>query len=258
MRLTLDLDLDALGPDAPAEAGRILRYWAGALGQMDLAQPAEQPLMDSAFQQVGTIAVGQSRADGDIKTHLHGYLRRLHEALLWKIDGLGERDARWPMTPTGTNLLGLLKHVASVEAEYFGHVFGRPFPEVVPWSEDDAEDNADMYAGPDETIASVREFAERVWAHADATIDALDLDTTGRVPWWRERGDVTLGQILVHVIAEVARHTGHADIVRELIDGASGLSDGVSNLPEGDSQWWADYVEKLKKVAAEAEESGRG
>lgn len=255
MRLSLDIDLDALGPDAPAEAGRILRYWAGALGQMDLSQPAEHPLMDSAYAQVGSIAVGQSRTDGDVKTHLHGYLKRLHEALLWKVDGLGERDARWPMTPTPTNLLGLLKHVATVEAEYLGHVFGRPFPEVIPWTADDAEDNADMWAGPDESIGSVRAFAERVWAHADATIEALELDATGHVPWWGDRGNVTLARILVHVVTEVARHVGHADIVRELTDGAAGLGERLSNLPEGDAQWWTDYLERLKTVATEAEHS---
>ena len=189
---------------------------------------------------------------GDVKAHLHRYLQRQHDALLWKLDGLSERDARWPMTPTGTNLLGLLKHVASVEAEYFGHVFGRPFPEVVPWSDDDAEDNADMWAGPDESVASVRDFAQRVWAHADATIEALPLDAPGHVPWWGDRGDVTLAQILVHVTAEVARHAGHADITRELIDGEAGLNARVSNLPDGDAQWWADYVERLKQVATDA------
>ena len=63
---------------------------------------------------------------------------------------------------------------------------------------------------------------------------------------------MTLAQILVHVTAEVARHAGHADITRELIDGAAGLSGRVSNLPDGDAQWWADYVERLKQVATEA------
>jgi len=255
MRLTLDIDLDALGPDAATEAGRILRYWAGAIAQTDLALPATFPLMDSGYQQVGSIAVeaaAGASADGDVKAHLHGYLRRLHEALLWKIDGLGEREARWPMTATGTNLLGLVKHVASVESEYFGLVFDRPFPEPLPWSADDAEDNADMWASPEESIGSVRAFAERVWAHADATIEAFDLDAPGHVPWWGDRGGVTLAQVLVHVVVEVARHTGHADIVRELIDGAAGLSTGHSNLPERDAQWWADYVDRLKQVAAAA------
>lgn len=256
MRLTLDLDLDALGDDAPREAARILRYWAGAVGQMDLGQEAEHALMDSAYKDVGRIAVGQgadsAAADGGVKESLHAYLSGLHRNLLWKIDGLGERDARWPMTPTGTNLLGLLKHVASVESEYFGLVFDRPFPEDLPWSAEDAEDNADMWAGPEETIGSVRAFAERVWAHADATIEALELDATGRVPWWGDAGEVSFAGVFVHVVVEVARHTGQADIVRELTDGATGLSPRNSNLPDGDAQWWADYVERLKEVASDA------
>ncbi|WP_241681268.1 DinB family protein [Pseudactinotalea terrae] len=255
MRITLDIDLDALGAEPASEAGRILRYWAGALGQLDLRQPASFPLMDSGYQQVGSLEIESTDAHetpGDVKNHLHNYLSRQHEVLMWKLDGVSERDARWPMTPTGTNLLGLLKHVATVEAEYFGLVFDRPFPEVLPWAAEDAEDNADMYAGPEESVASVRAFAERVWAHADATIDALPLDAPGHVPWWGDRGDVTLAQILVHVTAEVARHAGHADIVRELIDGAAGLRDGGSNLPEHDARWWAEYVERLQQVATDA------
>ena len=256
MRLTLDLDLDALGGDAAAEAGRILRYWAGAMGQMDLTQPTRHDLMDSSYQEVGTIAVGDATdPTGDVKAWLRGYLVRLHETLLWKIDGLGERDARWPMTPTGTNLLGLLKHVASVESEYFGLVVERPFPEELPWSAEDAAPNADMWAWPEESIGSVRSFAERVWAHGEATIDALDLGAPAHVPWWGDDGDTTFARILVHVIAETARHVGHADILRELTDGERGLSQQWSNLPGEDAVWWVDYVEKLKRVAIEAEAS---
>lgn len=256
MRLTLEIDLDALGDDAPREAGRILRYWAGAMDQMDLTSPVSHDLMDSGYRPVGTIAVEQEPQDptGDLKHWLHHYLTRLHENLLWKIDGLGERDARWPMTPTGTNLLGLLKHVASIESEYLGLVVGRPFEQDSPWLAEDAEPNADMFAGPQETIASVREYAERVWAHADATIAALPLDAPAQVPWWGDRGSTTFGRILVHVIDDVGRHLGHADIIRELIDGAVGLGPQWSNLPDEDAQWWADYVEKLKKIASDAEE----
>ena len=200
----------------------------------------------------GELAVRDDDGASIVKEHLHGYLRRQREVLLWKLDGLGERDARWPVTPTGTNLLGLLKHAASVEAGYFGFVFGRPFPEPLPWTEDDAEPNADMWATPEESIASITALAHRVWEHADATIDALDLDAPGRVPWWRGREEVTLGQVLVHVGVELARHAGHADIVRETLDGATGLSDGLSNLPEVEQQWWADYVATLRRVATEA------
>lgn len=254
MRLTLDIDLDTLGDGAAAEAGRTLRYWAGALAQMDLRAPVEFPLMDSTSQTIGHLALSQGEDDttGAVKDVLTRYLHRLHETLLWKVDGLGERDARWPMTPTGTNLLGLLKHVASVESEYFGVVFDRPFPLTLPWSGDDAPDNADMWAWAEETIGSVRDLATAVWAHADATIDELDLDATGHVPWWGE-DPVTFAHVLVHVVVELARHLGQADIVRELTDGSCGLMPAISNLPEHDSDWWSDYVEKLKQVAEAAD-----
>ena len=68
---------------------------------------------------------------------------------MWKLEGLSEYDSRRPMTPTGTNLLGLVKHVASVELGYFGETFGRPFDEPLPWSVG-AEANADMWATADE------------------------------------------------------------------------------------------------------------
>ena len=87
---------------------------------------------------------------------------------------------------------------------------------------------------------------------ADATLEALPLDAPAHVPWWGDRGDTTLHRLVVHLIAEIARHAGHADIVRESIDGAAGLRDGVSNLPEGDAEWWAAYVERLRATAEAA------
>ena len=169
------------------------------------------------------------------KADLALYLQRGREDLLWKLDGAAEFDVRRPLTPTGTNLLGLVKHVASVEAGYLGDVFGRPFGEPLPWLDDDAEPNADMWATADESRQQIVDLYHRTWAHADATIDALALDDTGRVPWWPdERSEVTLHRILIHMIAETNRHAGHADIVRELIDGAKGLRSDNSNLPDRD------------------------
>ena len=190
-------------------------------------------------------------ADPDPKADLHRYLRIAREALLWKLDGLSEYDVRRPLVPTGTNLLGLVKHVASVASEYFGLVFDRPFPEPLPWYTDDAEDNADMWATADETRGDIEGLYHRVWAHADDTIDALALDAAGRVPWWGDRGDVTLHLILIHMIAETNRHAGHADIVRELIDGAAGHRDGGDNMPPVDGEWWANYRDRLEQVAVE-------
>jgi len=79
----------------------------------------------------------------------------------------------------------------------------------------------------------------QAWAHADETIQARDLDAPGHVPWWPSgRSEVTLHQVLVHVVAETNRHAGHADIVRELIDGTAGLQADDDNLRATDETWW--------------------
>jgi uncharacterized damage-inducible protein DinB len=189
----------------------------------------------------------------DPKADLRHYLQAAREALLWKLEGLSEYDVRRPLVPTGTNLLGLVKHVASVEAGYFGDTFGRPFGEPLPWLDEGAEPNADMWATAEESREEIVGLYHRVRAHSDATIDALPLDATGRVPWWpQDRGEVTLHRILVHMIAETDRHAGHADIVRELIDGAAGVRPGSDNLPPADAAWWESYRDRLERAAREA------
>ncbi len=188
-----------------------------------------------------------------MKAVLHRYLQVARDALLWKLDGLSEYDVRRPMVPTGTNLLGLVKHLAAVEQGYFGKTFGRPFGESLPWFEDGAEPNADMWATADESRAQIIGLYRRACAHGDATIEMLELDAVGHVPWWpAERSEVTLHTILVHMIAETDRHVGHADIVRELIDGAAGLRVGNDNMAEGDPAWWREYRNRLERVAREA------
>ena len=182
---------------------------------------------------------------------LQRYLQTAREALVWKLDGLPEHLVRRPMTPTGTNLLGLVKHAAGVEAGYFGHVFGRPFPETLPWTRDDAEPNADMFATLEESTSDIVALYRRAWAHSDATLAELPLDTRGEVPWWPpERRHVTLGRIAVHVIADLHRHAGHADILRETIDGAAGLRADTSSLPDLD---WAAYHARLEAIATSFE-----
>lgn len=188
--------------------------------------------------------------------HLARYLQVGREALLWKLDGLPEYGVRRPMTRTGTNLLGLVKHVASVEAGYFGATFGRPFETPLPWFAEDAEPNADMWATADESRDQIVGLYRRVWSHSDETIAASSLDTVGNVAWWpQERAEVTLHQILVHMIAETHRHAGHADIIRELIDGKVGMREDNDNMAPVDETWWASYHERLEAVAKEA---GRG
>lgn len=189
----------------------------------------------------------------DPKAELRRYLQTARDAMVWKLDGLAEYDVRRPLTPTGTNLLGLVKHLASVEMEYFGSVFGRPVDEPMPWLAEDAEPNADLWATADESREQILGLYRQAWAHADATFDALPLDAIGRVPWWpSDRNEVTLHRIMVHMIAETHRHAGHADIVRELIDGAAGLREDNSNLPPGDRNWWADYRALVEQAAKDA------
>lgn len=189
----------------------------------------------------------------DPKADLRRYLQAARDAMLWKLDGLSEYDARRPLVPTGTNLLGLVKHVASVEAGYFGETFDRPFAEPLPWLADGAEPNADMWATVDESRTQIVDLYHRVWVHSDATIDALALDAIGHVPWWPpERREVTLHRILMHMIAETNRHAGHADIVRELIDGTVGLRVDNDNMAPADRAWWDEYRSRLEAAAQAA------
>jgi uncharacterized damage-inducible protein DinB len=193
----------------------------------------------------------------EAKQVLHHYLTRQRNALVAKLDGLSERDVRWPMTQTGTNLLGLVKHVATVELGYFGEVFDRPSNIPLSWLDEGAETNADMWATVDESRADIVAFYRQATEHADATIAALPLDAPGRVPWWpSEREHVTLQQIMVHVSVEVARHAGHADIIRELIDGRAGDNDG--NIPDQTAQEWAAYRARLEQSAIEAAQRAEG
>jgi hypothetical protein len=191
------------------------------------------------------------------RSDLHFYLQSARDALLWKLEGLSEYDVRRPATPTGTNLLGLVKHAAGVELGYLGDTFGRPSGEPLPWLEDGAEANADMWATAEESREEIVSLYRRAWAHADATIEALPLDTVGRVPWWPSgRDEVTLHHAVVRVIADTHRHAGHADIVRELMDGAVGMNEGNASMAPGDATWWESHRERLERAAREAEVPG--
>ncbi|MEU9047475.1 MULTISPECIES: DinB family protein [unclassified Kitasatospora] len=188
----------------------------------------------------------------DDKTDLRIYLQDARDALLWKLDGLSEYDLRRPLSPTGTNLLGLVKHLTGAEAMYFGDTFGRPFPEPTPlWFTGDTEPNADLWARPDETTQEIVGRYRRVWAHSDATIEALPLEATGRLPFG-DRPEQTLHRVLVHMIAECHRHVGHADLVRELVDGAIGQRPDGINTAEGDADWWQAHHDRVEQGARKA------
>ncbi|MEM7342088.1 MAG: DinB family protein [Actinomycetota bacterium] len=192
----------------------------------------------------------------DIKDGLVHSLRTLNEAVLDKVDGVDEYELRRPRTRTGTNLLGLVKHLATVQAGYFGDVFGRPWPEPMPWDGPDSPINADMYATATETSDWVRDFYRRSWAHAEQTFAATALDEAGTVPWWPpERRHPTLHTLLVHMINETARHAGHLDILREQIDGEAGRYAGDASIPGDDEIDWAAYIATVEAAAVEASDS---
>ncbi|MEV0321535.1 DinB family protein [Streptomyces sp. NPDC050658] len=194
----------------------------------------------------------------DPKADLHRYLQSARDALLWKLEGLCEYDVRRPHTPTGTNLLGLVKHVATVELGYLGDTFGRPSGESLPWVGPDAEANADMWVTADESREQIVGLYRRAWAHADATLDALHLETVGRVPWWPAgKAEITLHHAVVRVIADTHRHAGHADIIRELMDGAVGMNDGNDNMPSDDPAWWQKHRDRLEQAAKDADRAAR-
>jgi uncharacterized damage-inducible protein DinB len=187
---------------------------------------------------------------GDLKRHLWRDLQAQRDALLAKIDGVSERDLRLPRTPTGTSLLGIVKHSLNVEYGYFGPTFGRTrdLPGLVPLQAFDEDPQADWYATEDESAASIVALYRQVQEFADETIDQLELSARGEVPWWAEgRREVTLGRLIVYVSLDLARHAGQADIIREGIDGAVGWRRPDDNVP-GDYDWPA-YVAKLTAIA---------
>jgi uncharacterized damage-inducible protein DinB len=151
------------------------------------------------------------------------------------------------MTASGTSLLGLVKHVATVEVGYLGECVGRPWPEPIRWDNKAAyETGLDMFAAADESRAMLLGFYRRSWAHGDESVRTLGLDAPAAVPWWpEERRVTTLGHVVVHLLAETAHHAGHADILREAIDGRG----GPDHDEIGDAEHWSTYVARIQAAA---------
>ena len=182
----------------------------------------------------------------DLKEELHRKLQASRTALLSKLDDLSEYDRRRPMTPTGTNLLGLVKHLAGLEYGYLGESLGYPPAESMSWYEDGSVwQGADMWAKPDESSEYITGLYRRACAHADGVIAALDLEAPGSVAHWPEdRRDTTLGVLLIRMVAETAQHAGHADIIRELIDGKGGPDQDAFDEPA-----WREYIAQVQSAA---------
>jgi uncharacterized damage-inducible protein DinB len=153
---------------------------------------------------------------GAEKESLYAFLDKQRDVFVWKLEGLSDEDLRRPMVPSGTNLLGMLKHLAAVEYGWFCLTFGR---ETEPLPFEDEDEDADLRVNPDESTQDILDFYARARAASDAVIHELDLDSTGTS--WAGK-TVSMRWVLLHMIEETARHCGHADILRELIDSTVG------------------------------------
>ncbi len=172
--------------------------------------------------------------DVDRETLRH-YFTRGFDDLLSKVDGVSEYDARRPLSPTGTNLLGLVQHAGAGVLAYATLPWGRELGRELPWEDTDDEPDIDLRVLPHVTRVEVLQLAADARAAMTALLDG-PLDAPGEVEHWAPNHEVTVHRVAVHVIAEVWRHAGHADILREQLDGTAGRRPGDPNIPTGETE----------------------
>ena len=153
---------------------------------------------------------------GGEKESLQASLNRHRDAVVWKLQGLDDTELRRAMLPSGNTLLGLVKHLATWEYIWICRTFGHP-TEQLPI--DEGDDYADVRIDPGDSTAGILAFYSRSRAAADQVIGGVDLDEAGTTMF----GDtVSLRWAVIHILEDTARHAGHIDIMRELIDGMVG------------------------------------
>jgi len=154
---------------------------------------------------------------------LQQFLNHHRWVLTGKLEGLSDSDARHRLVPTGTTLLGLVRHATVVERNWFHYVVGER--RAARHGGTSPADDTSWSVGPDVSVNDVLTEFATVCAQSDEIAAGSDLDQT----FAHERlGRVSLRYVYVHLIREHSRHAGHADILRELTDGSTGDPD-VSN-----------------------------
>ena len=155
---------------------------------------------------------------GDEKAMLSAFLDRYRETILWKLEGVTKEQASARLVPSATTLLGIVKHLAYVERGWFPIYFAGG-PVNYPWAEDEPDQDIDFRVSATDTIESVSALYREEIARSREIVAGASLDDLSKE---QDRGPRTLRWIMVHMIEETARHAGHADILRELTDGAIG------------------------------------
>ena len=184
--------------------------------------------------------------DDFAKEYLQEDLRWVRQSVVDKLEGLSEYDVRRPLTRTGTNLLGLVKHLTLSEVVYLGDVFERPFPQRhLRFDDPDYRNRDSLWVSDRESHSDIVSGYRRACQHADATIQALPIDASGRVPWWPQP-EVKLFNVMVHVLTETHRHAGHADILHEQLKGAVDLP----ALSQSDD--WEAHRARIEEAARDA------
>lgn len=178
------------------------------------------------------------------------YHRDLREAVFWKLKGLDDYELRRPLTSTGSNLLGIVKHQATVELGYFSEVCGRAQPVPTPWMGPNMGFEEDMYATAEQSKEEIFSLYRTAGENTETAVAELGLDAPATVPWWsQDQRRTNLRRLMVHILTETARHLGHIDILREKIDGKVGMLERADNLPEADDAVWTEYRAKLQSIA---------
>lgn len=156
----------------------------------------------------------------DERTMLEGFLDHYRRVMVAKVRGVSEEDARKRLVDSLTTLGGLLRHMRRVEMSWFAHRLAQTPVEALPYLQWVFEDqDRDFLVQPDDTVPTLIAEYEAQCERSREIAAGYSLDHVISHP---ERGPLSLRWIYVHMIEETARHAGHADILREQIDGSVG------------------------------------
>ena len=173
----------------------------------------------------------------------------IHRAFLRRtVAGITDEQARQRLTVSELTLGGLVKHVAKTEASWAEFIVDGP--SAMAMTPESYTEHADGFVlRADETLDGVLAEYEKVAARTDELVRTWDLDAAHplpEAPWFPPDATRSARRVFVHIVAETAQHAGHADILRESIDGATGMRAENTNVPQID---WADYRTRLTAIA---------